>query len=139
MADFAGFALAVARADGQQDRAIRILERLEAGRAEMLGQSEPIWLALDLWLETPANVGRQVTSSILQAELTPIALAKGLLWPYKNGHSLGQRLAHIRSYLRRRFRVEVERDSSNQRLYRFWPKVETLNRPESRSEELQAA
>jgi hypothetical protein len=139
MADFAGFAQAIARTEGHPERATRILERLERGRAEMLGQSEPIWLALEKWLEIPANVGRQVTSAELQAELPSVACALGVPWPHKSGHSLGQRLAHIETNLRQHFHVDVIRDSARQRLYRFWPKPETPKRSETQSDENQAA
>jgi hypothetical protein len=139
MADFAGFLLAVARAEGEIERATRILRQLEVGRAEMLVHSETIFLVLEKWLEDPAHVGLQVTSSRLQQELAPVASANGLPWPYTNGHSLGQRLSHIQTNLEQLFRVDVTRDTANQRRYRFWPRPESLNRPESQSEELQAA
>ena len=139
MADFAGFAMAVARAEGQTEQATRVLECLETRRAELLNQSEPILLALEKWLEIPANLRRQVTSSELQAELGSIALANKLPWTSKNAHSLGQRLANLQVCLEKRFGADVARDSANQRLYCFGPKAETLKPAESQSGEIQAA
>jgi hypothetical protein len=139
MADFAGFVLAVARADGVGSEAARILHCLEAPRSEMLLGDEPISFCLEKWLEKPENHGRQVSSSQLQKELSAAASANGATWPYKNGHSLGQRLAHITSDLSQRFRVEPSKDSANLLLYRFWPTAESLNQPESGNPAIQAA
>lgn len=137
MADFAGFALAVARAEGAEKKAARILNCLEGRRSEMLLGDEPISLCLEKWLENPENHGRQVSSSQLQKELSAAATANGFSWPYKNGHSLGQKLAHIASGLSQRFRVEITRDTANQLRYRFWPRTESLNQPESGIPEIQ--
>jgi hypothetical protein len=131
MADFAGFALAVARAEGAEKKATRILRCLEGSRSEMLLGDEPVSLCLEEWLEKRENQGREVCSGELQRELSELALANGVPWPYKSGHSLGQRLAHITSSLSQRFRVEPSKDSANQIRYRFWPRTESLNQPEA--------
>jgi hypothetical protein len=47
----------------------------------------------------------------------------------------GQHKAH----LSQRFEVQVDRDSANQRLYRFTPKADSLNRTESQQKAIQAA
>jgi hypothetical protein len=120
MADFAGFAVAVARAEGDSDRAARILESLENRRTEMLLNAEPIFSCLEKWLEIPANRGREVSSGDLHAALTPVAMQCKMAWPYSSAHSLGQKLAHISTNLNEHFRVEKRRDSANQTHYRFW-------------------
>jgi hypothetical protein len=120
MADFAGFAVAVARAEGDPDRAARILESLETHRTEMLLNAEPIFFCLEKWLETPANRGREVSSSDLHAALAPVAMQCKMPWPYTSARSLGQKLAHISTNLSKHFRVEKRRDSANQTHYRFW-------------------
>jgi hypothetical protein len=139
MADFAGFALAVARAEGDESKATRILSRLEECRSEVLLHDEPVSICLEKWLEKPENCGREVSSSELQNELSGVASVTGVSWSYKNGHSLGQRLAHITRNLSERFRVETAKDTANQLHYRFWPKAESLNRAESDTGETQAA
>jgi hypothetical protein len=136
MADFAGFAWAVARADGAESKAAHILNSLEERRSEMLLCDDPISLCLEKWLEKAENNGRQVSSSQLERELSAEASANGAPWPYKNGHSLGQRLAHITGELSQRFRVEPTKDSANQLHYRFWP-TESLNPTESGIPEIQ--
>lgn len=139
MADFAGFALAVARAEGAVDKATRILKCLEERRSEMLLGDEPVFLCLEKWLEKSDNRGRELSSGQLEGELSKVASANGLAWPFTSGHSLGQRLAHITSALSERFCLEAHKDSANQRRYRFWPKAESLNLTESASAENQAA
>ena len=57
MADFAGFAMAVARADGSESKATRILSCLEGRRSKMLLDDEPISLCLEKWLEKQTTVG----------------------------------------------------------------------------------
>jgi hypothetical protein len=138
MADFAGFAMAVAKAEGVEGKATRILSCLEGCRSEVLLADEPIFLCLENWLENPENSGRQVSAGDLQRELAPIARTSGIHWPYTSGHSLGQKLAHITSNLSQCFGVEMSRDSANQLRYRFWPKPESLNRPESAILEIQS-
>jgi hypothetical protein len=139
MADFAGFALAVARAEGVEAQATRILHCLEGRRSEMLLGDEPISLCLEKWLERSENCGRLVSSGELAEDFRAIALAKGFMWPYKSGHSLGQKLAHIKTNLSERFRVEATRDTANQLRYRFWPKTDTLKRAESPIPVIQSA
>jgi hypothetical protein len=47
MADFASFALTVARMEGQEELATRIFRKMDASRADMLLASEPIAIALE--------------------------------------------------------------------------------------------
>jgi hypothetical protein len=138
MADFAGFALAVARAEGVEGKAARILECLEGRRSEMLLGQEPIFLCLEKWLGETENCGRQVSSGELHIELSDVARVIGVSWPHRSGHSLGQRLANIASNLGQSFRVETTKDSANQLRYRFWPRAESLNRAESPTDSIQA-
>jgi hypothetical protein len=134
MADFANFAMSFGAAEGQPQKAARILQCLESRRAVTLLSDEPIAECLEKWLANPENHGSEVTSGTLHLALHPIAKELGIAWPYRSGHGLGQRLAHITTNLRERFRVEVGLDSANQRTYRFWPKAESLNPAESNSE-----
>jgi hypothetical protein len=139
MADFAGFAMAVARAEGAENKATRILKCLEQSRSKVLLQDEPVSLCLENWLTKPGNRGREISSGELQNELSEVASTAGISWPYKSGHSLGQRLSHLKSTLSQRFRLEFTKDSANQLRYRFWPKAESLNQAESDTPETQAA
>jgi hypothetical protein len=134
MADFANFAISSGAAEGQPEKAIRILQCLELRRAETLLSDEPVAECLDSWLADLKNHGSIVTSGTLHASLGPIAKQLGFAWPYRSGQSLGQRLSHITTNLRERFQVEVGQDSAKQRTYRFWPKAESLNPAETNSE-----
>ena len=139
MADFAAFARLVARAEGDEGKADRILAKLESRRTGMLLAEEPIKDCLEKWLEQPQNHGRRMSSAMLQEELAAIASRMQIFWPYRNAHSLGQRLPHITNTLSQLFRIETESDSANQVWHRFWPRAESLNRAESRMRVIQAA
>jgi hypothetical protein len=134
MADFANFAMSFATAEDQPEKAARILKCLESRRAETLLSNEPVAECLEKWLADSANHGSEVTSGTLHRVLEPIAKQLGIVWPYRSGHGLGQRLAHIITNLRERFSVEVGQDSAKQRTYQFWPKAESLKPTETKSE-----
>ncbi len=139
MADFASFALKVAQAEGQEENARRIFEKMESRRTEMLLAEEPIAICLEKWLSNQDNVARRVNSADLNRELAFAAARVGIDWPYRSPRALGQRFSHITTHLRERFDVQVERDSANQCLYRFAPKADSLNRAESQNSVIQAA
>jgi hypothetical protein len=130
MADFEGFATAVALADGEPERAIRVFQSLAKTRTDVLLDQEPIALCIDKWLDVSGNAGREVSSKELQEELSPIARNEGLSWPYRNAHSLGQRLANIRSNLAECFEMTTHLNSSKTVVSCFWRRTESLNRPE---------
>lgn len=122
MADFASFALNVARLEGQEEQATTILKKMESRRTDMLLAEEPISICLEEWLENPANQRREVTSGELNSELKAIADSLGIHWPYRNAHSVAQKLSHIATNLQDRFQTEVYFDShAKQNLYSFMP------------------
>lgn len=121
MADFASFAILYGRFRGEEGRASSILAKLEEKQHEMLRADEPIVACLERWLATHANHGRTVNSRQLNDELSTIAFSLSIDWPYKTSNSLGQRLSHITSELKEKFKVEEHKDSSKQKLYKFWP------------------
>jgi hypothetical protein len=126
MADFAAFAIRVARDGGQEEMARKILGQMESRRADVLLASEPISVFLEMWLREPANQGRAVTAGDLNSELGQIAHRNDLFWPYQSPQALGQRLHHILTNLREQFDVEVAQDRhSKQHLYSFWRKGES--------------
>jgi hypothetical protein len=139
MADFASFALTVARMEGQEEIAATILGKMDANRADLLLTEEPIAVCLEKWLERAENHWRKVGSAELQHELSRIALANGIRWPYQNPHSLGQRLSHITTDLRKWFKVEEDKSSSNTRSYRFAPKGTSPNHADSGLSAIQSA
>jgi hypothetical protein len=120
MADFARFALAVGRVDGNEEAARSTLTKLDSTSSELLLSDEAIAIRLEIWLRNPNNHGRKVSSGDLNGELRWLAQEP---WPYANARALGQRLSNITTDLRERFEVTVERDAANQNWYRFWPKV----------------
>lgn len=136
MADFASFAVKVARAEGHEETALCILDKMDSRRADMLLSEEPISVCLQKWLENPLNRGRVLPSGELFSELSEVAASLHISWPYRNANALGQRLSHITTNLREQFDVEVGIDRhSKQNLYAFWPKGEAaLGRSVERAE-----
>ena len=139
MADFASFAMKVAQAQGHEEKARIIFEKMESRRTEMLLAEEPIAACLERWLLNSGNVGKTVTSADLNRQLASIAARQEIGWPYRSARALAQKLSHITTHLRERFDVQVDHDSANQCLYRFAPKAESLKRAESQNPVIQAA
>jgi hypothetical protein len=126
MADFAAFAIRAARSDGQEAMARKILEKMEARRADLLLAKEPIAICLAEWLVDPKNQGRAVTGGDLYSELGQIAKFNDFAWPYQSAQALGQRLYHILTNLREQFDVRVAQDRhAKQHRYSFWRKGES--------------
>jgi hypothetical protein len=124
MADFAAFALSIARFEGREEVARSILKKMDSERTDILLADEPIAAYLDKWLEDAQNHNRKVNTAELNKELSWLAAGMSMPpWPYNSAHSLGQRLSNITTNLRQRLDVKVERDSSNQCWYRFAPRL----------------
>jgi len=123
MADFASFAMVVGRVAGEGEMARSILQKLDSARSDLLLSDDPIALCLEKWLQNPENHRRKTNSDELNKEFCEVAKGENIPWFFQNARALGQRLAHITTNLKERFEVEVERDSSNQALYRFSPKL----------------
>jgi hypothetical protein len=139
MADFAAFARHVARVEGDEHKADRILAKLESRRTGALLAEEPVKVCLERWLEQERNHGSRVSSAELQTALAAIAAGTKVEWPYRSPHSLGQRLSHITGSLKTQFRVEIERDSANQVWYRFWPNADSQHGSGAENLTVQAA
>ena len=124
MADFASFALRVGTLWDCTQQVESIFAKVEEEQSEVIFEEDPICQALELWLETPQNRGRQVDSATLQRELSSLAANGGIGWPYTSPHSLAQRLRHLLPNLRQKFDVDVREDSSaHKNHYSFRPLV----------------
>jgi hypothetical protein len=71
MADFAAFALKLARLDGREEMVREIFEKMTSEQAEFSLEGEPIAEVLDMWLDE--NDGRAVETETLRQELQGIA------------------------------------------------------------------
>lgn len=122
MADFAAFAVRVARIAGQEEMARKILQKLESRRTDMLLAEEPICSCLERWLENSKNWGRPLTSGQLNADLAAVAAILPVYWPYQAPQALAQRLSHISRSLGERFDMNVTEDKhAKQKVYAFGP------------------
>jgi hypothetical protein len=131
MADFGVFVVLLGKLENQEARAVGILKSVEREQSRMLCDQEPIYDCLCEWLRNPENWDRSITSGDLCTELTAIAEKQHINWPYRNGHSLGQRLPHIIDNLSEHFEIHTRTDTAKQKNYTFHPKTESPERPEA--------
>jgi hypothetical protein len=122
MADFGTMAVFLARAaegDSGADALRAILAKMEEEQGDYAIEDEPLYHALEFWLEGMGNRGRAATSHTLFEELSRIAKDHGLYWPYRNAVSFGCRLASVWTALTRRIPGERESQRGRTRVYRF--------------------
>jgi len=120
MADWAELAWRIAKTQGQGDRFIELLEKMDRAQSEFLLEDEPIYQCLEVWL--PDNIGRTVTTGELFEEFKKVAEANGITFYYENARSFGMRLRNIYSNLAEFFDVQVETGRSRRKKYSFSPK-----------------
>jgi len=122
MADFGTMAVFLARtAEGDlgADTLRAILARMEEEQGEYAIEDEPLYHALELWLERDGNPRREVTTRELFEDLSRTAKDHGLFWPYRNAVSFGVRLASVWTPLTRRISGRRETPHGRIRVYRF--------------------
>jgi hypothetical protein len=122
MADYYAFAIRVARHLGAEDAMRRAFGRLQRSQTEFAIEDDPLPGLIEVWLQTPRNVGRKVKAAELFPELSEIGRKTGQPLPdnYKGGTGFGQRLANAVEGLRTRFAVETGTEK-NTATYTFRP------------------
>jgi hypothetical protein len=122
MADFATFCLRLADAKGGRETMEGILARMGQAQATFTLEGDSLVEMLHLWLDTPANHGRQVDAKTLHQELAKVATQNQKEFGYPSGRSLGQRLRNVVPNLQTYFDVDVDTDTHRkQKLYGFRP------------------
>ncbi len=107
-----------------EERVGGVLEALQSEREELIAEEEPILDLLEAWLETPANRGREVTTSELYRDLQILADERNLLEGLsKHPRGFGRQIRNLWSVLERRFGATQRRApgsaSGRARLVRF--------------------
>jgi hypothetical protein len=123
MADFAALALKIATLWGRRAELENALQKLEGAQAELALESEPIHQVLPLWLQDPANHGREMEAGVLHRELSKLAGEHQIAWPFGNGKALGIALGQAKTALRKKVDFEIAWDAhAKQNRYSFRPK-----------------
>jgi hypothetical protein len=123
MADFASFALKVATLWGRREELERAFTKLEQTQTDCVFENEPVYRVLGLWLQDPANRGRELDAGMLHREWSKLAEERQIPWPFGSSKSLGQALSRLRFTLQERFGLEVSQDAhTKQNLYAFGPR-----------------
>jgi hypothetical protein len=122
MADFATFALRLGDATGSRQQIEELFEKLGEEQAAFTLEGDSFVEVLTLWLNDPANQGREVDAATLHRELRSVAEKQGIEFGYKSSRSLSMRIANVQHNLGSVARLETAQDKHRKlNLYRFWP------------------
>ncbi len=105
MADFADFALKVARHEGREEQLKRIFGKLSHEQSEFTLEGDPIYETLSIWV--PENEGREVTNKELWGELKAIAEREGIDFRRyeQNARGFARRMTNLQSNLQEFFEM----------------------------------
>jgi hypothetical protein len=123
MADFAAFAMKVARHAGIEIQMKAIFEKLTSEQSAFALEGDPIFELLRTWASQ--NPGREVTNKDLCAELTEVAEKAKVAFPYKGNHrGFAQHMSQLRANLENFFVITKRKVGGNKNLFSFTLKQE---------------
>jgi hypothetical protein len=123
MADFAAFAMKVARHAGIETQMKAIFEKLTSEQSAFALEGDPIFELLRTWASQ--NQGREVTNKDLCTELTEVAEKTKVEFPYKGKvRAFAQRMSQLRSNLKEFFIITERPAGGHKTLFSFTPKQE---------------
>lgn len=127
MADWESIGRLVAQAEGKLEAWDAFIAELKRSQSDLLLEDDLLVEGLTLWLNNPANHGREVTAKTLQGEMGPLLFGDRpppTDWP-KSASGFGRRLSSIKRDLRALFDVwwgkGTTRETHNRAAYCFWP------------------
>jgi hypothetical protein len=121
LADWAELSWKIARIQGIEQEFLDIASKLEAEKSTWLLEDDPLCLGLELWLNDPANEGKEVDIQTLFTELKKACENHDIKWLYDNTKSLASRISRVKSNLQDFFEVNIkQRKQKGQRnVYSF--------------------
>jgi hypothetical protein len=120
MADFARFALTLAKYAGIYTEMETILTRLSTEQTDYANEDDPIPELLLAWVDISGNAGREVTTSQLCKELSNLAERTNREFPYKGQvQSFGQKLSSSLTYLKTIFKISLRIAGKGAKKYAF--------------------
>jgi hypothetical protein len=125
MADFADFAIKIARYAGIENKVHEIFGKLTYEQSAFTLESDPVFDLLNLWIEKPGNSGREITNADLCFELCALAEEKGMEFPYRGKiRSFAQRMANLRANLIQFYDIGQRTGRGRTKYYSFTPKLQ---------------
>jgi hypothetical protein len=124
MADFANFAIKVARHTGVEEQVNMIFTKLTHEQSAFTLESNPIFELLLTWV--PQNAGREVTNADLCKELAELAKNEQTTFSYEGkNRAFAQRMSHLRSNLEEFFIITERPAGGRKTFFTFMPKQQT--------------
>ncbi len=123
MADFADFAMKVARYAGVEDQVKVIFTKLTHEQSAFTLEGNSIFDLLSAW--APQNVGREVTNADLCKELAELAKKEGTIFAYEGKtRAFAQVMSHLRSNLEEFFIVTERSAGARKTFFTFTSRQE---------------
>jgi len=129
MADFYAFAIKIAREEGCEEQLENIFVKLSKEQSLFTLGHDIIYDLLEDWINLKTDDGfgkmipnseREVTSNMLNKELSELAEKKNISYPYKDKPRVfAQRLANIIANLREFFDINVREGKGRTKIYAF--------------------
>jgi len=120
MADFASFALKVARAMNAEGDVKKIFEKLSSEQSSFVIEDDPVFQLLTIWVQKEGNAAREISNNDLCKELGEIAEKEKIDFRYKGRvKSFAQRMANLKANLREFFEIGERTVGKRKRLYSF--------------------
>ena len=124
MADFADFAMKVARHEGREVALQEIFKKMSREQSEFTLEDDPIFDLLLHWVSVDGNSGRFITNKELCEELTKLADELKINFPYRGeARSFTNRMTNIRSNLEEFFVINHKPGPQRSNFYSYELKV----------------
>ncbi len=127
MADFAELGYRIASGQGFGEDFKNALKKTQEEQDIFLLEDEPIYLALEIWIQDKGNRGDELTAAELRAKLETVASDNSIIWPYetttpqssKKPISFAKKLNNIWSNLQAFFDCNKKEVGGRKKLYSF--------------------
>ena len=123
LADWATVCTETAESQGLGDEFSKIVAKLSQQQSTFVLEDDPLFICLQIWLDSPTNQGKKIDASQLFNELHNVASWHNMDWPYQNVRSFAKRLGIIMSNLQDFFDIDPKPDARRRRWYSFRPKT----------------
>lgn len=115
---FARLTVIIARVMGIEETAYKGWQKMLACQQDFTYVDDPFLSVLSKWIAE--NQGREVTAGQLADELTQVAEDQGIIWLYKTGQSMGQKLRRMKKELTMRYGYTTRHNTNlNQAVHMF--------------------
>lgn len=125
MADFADFALKIARYAGIEDQVKVIFEKLSKEQSRFTLENDPVLDLLESWINKPENINREITSIDLCKELTAIAEEQKINFFFRDKQrAFAQQMGNLKIGLSEYYDITENVGRGRKKYYSFRKKTE---------------